>query len=135
MNVDERGFQEIVGFKEPKAPALAAMATAAGYGLATQIGASPLVGITGALALGAKVWRASSNEPVDKVGELDFSGIKVSLNLTEAVIIPMMGGLVLTMSDDPSSRRNGVGLIALGAIGTMFAYHALQKTEAGRDEP
>lgn len=129
MDLQDRGFQTLAALREPKAPAAAALAAALGLGVTSRLGAHPLTSAAGASLLGFLAWKATSPSSTDHVGELDFSHVKVTLNLSEAVILPLTGGLLLSMSDNPEARRNGLGVLAVGAIGSLLVFHAIQKKD------
>lgn len=109
---------------------IGSLAAASGFAAARAFGARPWAALLAGSAMGVAASAAGGKEtPMAKTGEINWSGIKVSLNLTEAVVVPIAGGLVLSMSENDARRRDGLGLLAVGTVGAAVAYLAIRGKE------
>lgn len=132
MSTSDLGYEFLASLGSPRSERVATLGSLAavlGYSAGRQLGAgtAPSTAIAAVLGyLGAKA-ADSTNPPENKSGEMDWSGVKVSLNLTEAVILPITGGAALAMSNDPELRKDGFGLMGVGAVGALITYLAIQK--------
>lgn len=132
MSTSDLGFEFLASLdssRPERIATLGSLAAVLGYSAGRQLGVktAPSTLIAAALGyLGAKA--ADSSKPLEnKSGEMDWSDVKVSLNLTEAVILPITGGAALAMSKDPELRKDGFGLMGVGAVGALITYLAIQK--------
>lgn len=135
MNLDALGFEVLSSAPSSsveRGAVIGSLAAASGFAVATAVGARPLAALVAGSAVGlAASSVGSSSKPVgNKTGEIHWSNIKVSLNLTEAVVVPIAGGLVLSLSEDTARRRDGFGLLTVGAVGAAVAYLAIRGAEA-----
>lgn len=134
MSVEASGFSSLSvrdASGVERGAVMGSLAAGLGFAAASAIGARPLASAVAGGAVGLMASQIASREAaitsgVAKVGEINWSSIKVSLNLTEAVIVPMVGGAALTFSSDPKLRRDGVGLLAVAAVGTALGYLAIR---------
>lgn len=132
MSISDLGFDVLASYGSPRAERIAtfgSLAAVLGYSVGRKLGAATAPSTLVAAALGYLGATAvdTTKSPENKSGEMDWSGVKVSLNLTEAVILPITGGAALAMSKDPELRKDGFGLMGVGAVGALITYLAIQK--------
>lgn len=132
MSISDVGFEVLVDLGSPRAERVAtagSLAAVLGYSVGRELGAGTgaSTAIAAALAYLGSTAVDTSSSPDFKSGEMDWAGVKISLNLTEAVILPITGGAALAMSKDPELRKDGFGLMGVGAVGALITYLAIQK--------
>ena len=128
MSVEDRGHFLLAGSDASRALGLGAAGALAGFVGMRACGTRTVASTVGAVVLGAvgATVGASREGGLREVSE-GLEGVKVSLNLSEAVLFPMTAGVMMAMNKDEDLRRDGFGLLGVGTLGLIVSYFALAK--------
>jgi hypothetical protein len=128
MRLDDLGHRALVDLCERQTPLQASVQRAIGIGALTKVGAastfiamgaSPVATLVGSLSMGIVASKLSANLPERDESGMDLSKVKLSLNVGEAVIFPLVAGMLMVSSrDTPQAKTDAIALLAAAALGT-----------------
>jgi hypothetical protein len=129
MSVEDRGHFLLASSDASRALGLGTAGAVAGFLGMKACGVRTVASTVGGVVLGAVAGTVGASRESTGLGAVagGIEGVKVSLNLGEAVLFPMTAGVMMAMNKDADLRRDGFGLIGVGTLGLIVSYFALAK--------